>query len=164
MERGTFMDIVSIHYKDIKNTFICRSVKSKGVFDEDSFNDAFIKCAEHFGESVINFDDAIKYFWVSYVNTKISNYKNSSKYSQYEELSEDIIDDTDEGGTKYFYDRVMDAISEVFGENDMMVYSLYMYHNWSKEELEQDGYICNNLDAKIKLIHKFVKQYTKKKK
>jgi hypothetical protein len=57
---------------------------------------------------------------------------------------------------------VMDSVSEQFGENDMMVYSLHKYHGWSKEDLISDGYDCSDFEERIRTIHRFVKTYGKK--
>jgi hypothetical protein len=56
----------------------------------------------------------------------------------------------------------MTTVSEVFGEDDMMVYSLYKYYGWSENELIDAGYDCKDLNNRIKTIHKFVKSYCKK--
>ena len=37
------MDIIGIHYDDIKRTYISRDVNRGKSFDEDSFNEAFVK-------------------------------------------------------------------------------------------------------------------------
>ena len=62
MNTGTFMDLISIHYKDIKNLFKSRSYNRNIDFDEDSFNDAFIKCAQRFGNEINNYDNAKMYY------------------------------------------------------------------------------------------------------
>lgn len=64
MKTGTYMDLVSVHYDDFKKTFASRDNNRGRRFDEDSFNDAFIKCANRFGNNVITYDDALRYFWI----------------------------------------------------------------------------------------------------
>lgn len=162
MKRGTFMDIVGIHYDDITRTYRLRDNNNGRKFDEDAFNDAFIKCSIHFGNNIIDYNDVIKYFWTAYVNTrKGNNYKNSSIQSC-AEYPEDIIDDDQESFAEKFYKTIMNAITESFGEEDMLVYSLYKYHGWKEKDLIEAGYDCKNLEIRIKNIHKFVKEYSKK--
>jgi hypothetical protein len=60
------------------------------------------------------------------------------------------------------YRIVMKAITDAFGEDDMMIYSLYKYHGWTIDELTDVGYDCKNLDIRVKTIHRFVKAYCKK--
>jgi hypothetical protein len=164
MKQGNFMDIISIHYKEIKMLFRKRIQSKKQSFDEDCFNDAFIKCAQRFGNKTISYDEAVKYFWVAYVNTyKGSHSKASREFIESIDGSDfDCIDDEDPSYAKYVYDIVMTTVSEVFGEDDMMVYSLYKYYGWSENELIDAGYDCKDLNNRIKTIHKFVKSYCKK--
>lgn len=161
MERGNFMGIVGAHYKDIRNLFISRAKKMDRSFSDDSFNTAFIKCSEQFGDKEVGYDDVIRYFWVSYLNTELNEDKRKGRFELCDEF-DDMIDDDSSYATQV-YDIVMDAITLAFGEDDMMVYSLYMYHRWSKEDLEREGYDCTNLDVRIKTIHRFVKTYCRKK-
>lgn len=160
MKSGTFMDVVGVHYDDIKRLYISRDVNRGKKFDEDSFNEAFIKCAKRFGNDLIFYDDVIKYFWIAYINTckKDHSYKNSMEFcEEYPELEED-----GENFSRQLYNTVMNAVENAFSEDDMMIYSLYKYHGWSKQDLISAGYNCNNLEIRIKTIHKFVKEFCKK--
>ena len=157
------MDIVGIHYDDIRKTYSTRDNSNNRKFDEDAFNDAFIKCAKHFGNSEINYEDVIKYFWIAYVNTRKGNdYKYKSTVELYEEYPEDIIDEYEVSFAEKFYNNVMTAITKSFGEEDMLIYSLYKYHGWKEQDLIDAGYNCKNFNIRIKNIHKFVKEYAKK--
>ena len=163
MKTGTFMDIVGIHYDDIKKLYIKRECSNGRKFNEDSFNTAFIKCAKHFENNTLDYDTVVKYFWVAYVNTSKNEYKYNSNTELCDEFNFDILDDDDEESfAQKLYTTVMDAISYVYSEEDMLIYSLYKYHGWKKEELIEAGYNCENFETRIKEIHKFVKEYTKK--
>lgn len=163
MKTGTFMDIISVHYDKIKSLFKTRLYNIDMNFDEDSFNDAFIKCAKKFGNSEISYDIVIKYFWVAYLNAIKSNLSKERKidFVSLDEEIHDCIDEDDKYATN-IYNIVMDAIESKYSEEDMMIYSLYKYHNWSKEDLIDAGYDCTDIDNRIKSIHKFVKTYCKK--
>lgn len=162
MKLGSFMDIVSVHYKDIVSLF--KSRHNIIEFDEDLFGDAFVKCAEKFGNNIIDYDTVIKYFWVVYVNTTKSNFINKAKHQITSIDDIDDIDDIDVVGDIYeedmvIYDVIMDSIAKEFGENDMQMYRLYKYHNWNEDELKTIGINLNK--NTIKEIHKFVKSYSK---
>ena len=43
MNTGTFMDLISVNYNKIRSLFRTRLRNMDMHFDEDSFNDAFIK-------------------------------------------------------------------------------------------------------------------------
>lgn len=149
------MDIVSVHYKDIVSLF--KSRRNIIEFDEDMFGDAFIKCAEKFGNDIIDYDTAIKYFWVVYVNTIKSNFINKAKHQIVS--IEDVNDISDTQEDIVIYDIIMDAIAKEFGENEMQMYRLYKYHNWNEDELKSINIDLNK--NTIKEIHKFVKSYSK---
>lgn len=162
MKTGTFMDIVSVHYKEIRKSFTSRSFDK--TFDEDSFNDAFIKCALHFGNDTIDYDYAIKYLFTTYKNTHNSmSYIETNETVDIEEC--DFADEYDEEelDAKEIYDDVMNAIAEEYSENDMKIYSLYKYHKWKLQQLIDSGYNCTDFENKIKEIHKFAKSYCKRK-
>lgn len=167
MTSGTFMDIIGIHYDDIKRLYASRDKNNNIKFCEDSFNDAFIKCAKKFGNDIITYEDAIKYFYVAYVNTHKGSYNSQIDvvFDNLENNNIEEISDKDDAENveyaKYIYDITMSAIKEVYNENDMYVYSLYKYHNWSEKELISSGYDCTNFKEKIKEIHRFVKKYHK---
>jgi hypothetical protein len=160
MISGTFMDIVATHYDKIKSIFKSRLHNMGIPFDEDALNDAFIKCAQRFGNTNVEYTVVIKYYWVAYLNTLKSN-KNKLECVSLDIEMHDCIE-TDNTEIINIYNTIMDIISEKFSETDMMIYSLYKFHNWSKSDLEQSGYDTNNLESRIKEIHKFIKTYCKK--
>ena len=56
----------------------------------------------------------------------------------------------------------MNAITIKYGKEDMMIYNLYKYHDWTENDLIAAGYDCDNLTKRIAAIHRFVKNYSKK--
>ena len=161
MNTGTFMEIVGAHYRELKTLFTTRDKRHNIPFNEDSFNTAFIKCVERFGDTIIGYDDVVKYFYVAYKHTHENELIHNNRYELCEEFG-DIIDEDELKYARDIYDLVMGAVEKSFGRDEMMVYSLHKYHGWTKEDLESEGYDCTNLDERIKNIHRFVKQYSKK--
>lgn len=157
------MDIIGVHYNEIKSLFKTRSYNTGVSFDEDSFNDAFIKCAQKFGNNEVTLELTIKYFWTAYLNTVKSNIAKDNKLETVS-LDTEMHDCAEEDNdyTINIYNIVMDAISTKFGEEQMMMYSLYKLHDWSKQDLEDSGYDMEDFEIRIKEIHKFVKTYCKK--
>jgi hypothetical protein len=169
MKTGTFMDWVASNYKEIKQLFKTRTYNMNYEFDEDSFNDAFIKCVNKFESEKITYETVLKYFWTSYINTVKTNLIKESNM-QYEELDEelhDCIDNTyneffDDDYSKEVYNIIMNAITVKYGKEDAKIYSLYKYHDWTENDLIAAGYDCDNLKKKVAAIHRFVKAYSKK--
>lgn len=164
MKSGTFMDIVGIHYDDIKRIYSSRDKNRGQKFCEDSFNEAFIKCAAKFCNNIITYEDAIRYFWVAYVNTKKNTFKYTSSIELCEEYSDDIIDDNESSLAEKVYDITENILKKKFGETEMLIYILYKYHNWSEKDLEISGYDCTDLKSRIKTMHSYVKEYWKNQK
>lgn len=169
METGTFANIVAARYKDITSLFRTRVYNMNMIFNEDLFHDTFIKCANKFNTESITYEIAIKYFWIAYVNTVKSELIEEEK-THTELLDEelhDCIDNTynelyDEDYSKDIYNKVMKAVSNKYGETEMIIYSLYKYHNWTEADLKIEGYDCKDLKNRVKAIHRFVKTYSKK--
>lgn len=162
MKTGTFMDIVGANYDTIKSLFKSRLHNMNISFNEDALNDAFIKCAQRFGNTILDYDTVIKYYWAVYINI-VRFDKSKIQYAELDPELHDCVDDTfDASDTINIYNIVMDLIADKFGEHDMMMYSLYKFHDWSKDDLVESGYDITYLDTRIKEIHKFVKTYCKK--
>lgn len=157
------MNIIGAHYDEIKTLFKSRSYKSGKIFDEDTFNDAFIKCAQKFGNTELSYEFVVKYFWTAYNNTYKGNVAKEHKFNTIE-FDINVHDRIDESTINTnIYNMVMDAISLKYGDESMIVYSLYKLHGWSKEDLIDAGYVVDNyFDDNIREIHKFVKTYCKK--
>lgn len=163
------MNIVAYKYNDIVSLFTSRLRKMDMQFDEDLFHDTFIKCANKFSTEKISYETTIKYFWTSYLNTIKTDIIKSDKFitDSLDEEIHDCIDNTynelyDTDYAKDIYNLIMSAISLKYGETEMIIYSLYKYHDWSEQDLLLKGYNCTDLNNRIKKIHRFVKAYCKK--
>lgn len=161
MNNGTFMDLISVNYDNIRSLFKTRLYNIGMSFDDDSFNDAFIKCAQKFGNDIISYEYTIKYFWKAYINTIRANISNARKINivPFDIEIHDTIDDNDDDYAVKMYDIVMKDICNEFGEDNMIIYSLYKFHNYTKEQLAID----DNFEKTIKAIDKFIKNKYKRK-
>ena len=165
----TFMGIVAAHYMDIKKLFKSRLYNIDLQFDEDIFSDTFIKCATKFDNDIVSYDTAVKYFWTAYLNNVKLSKINTTKidFVELDENLHDCIDDVynelyDDDYTINIYNIVMNAITVKYGRDLMEIYSLHKFHGWSKDDLIDAGYDCDNFETNIKEIHKFVKSYGKR--
>jgi hypothetical protein len=162
MKTGAFMTLIADNYDDVIKLFKSLSRKTCIDFDEDSFQEAFLKCAKKFGSEQITYDEATKYFWAAYLNTAKSELVHDNKFSYIdsEEIKDEIIDETDDDYSDLYID-VMNAIQKKFGKEDSQIYILYKYHDWTEDDLIATGYDCENFTERIKKIHRFVKSYKK---
>lgn len=169
MSAGTFMDIVASRYKDIKSLFKTRLYNIGLQFDEDLFNDTFIKCATKFGNEKITYEVIVKYFWIAYFNTIKSEFakETNTVFEPFDEEIHDCIDDVyndyiDDDFARDIYNKVLKAVEDKFGLTEANIYFMYKYHNWKECDLIAAGYNCRNLTDRIKTVHRFVKAYCKK--
>ena len=114
MDTGTFMDIVASRYKEIRSLFKTRLYNSGLYFDEDLFNDTFIKCANKFGNDRVTYDVTVKYFWTAYFNTIKSELIKESYTESLDEELHDCLDDRyneniDEDFARDIYNKVSKA-------------------------------------------------------
>lgn len=159
MDAGTFMDLISVNYNKIRSLFRSRLRNMDMKFDEDSFNDAFIKCAQKFGNERITYEYTIKYFWAAYLNTIKANISKEHKIDVVA-IDTELHDKTDEDEDEFaesLYNTVMDSIAKEFGDDAMMIYSLYRLHDWTKKEIIDYGYDCEDFDDCIIEIDNFIK-------
>lgn len=169
METDTFMNHVASQYKTIKTLFKSRAYNMNINFDEDIFNDTFIKCANKFNNDKITFETVIKYFWTSYINTYKTEYNKLLEYNieSIDEEIHDCIDDTyneylDDDYARDIYNKVFKVVENKFGSEEANIYFMYKYHDWDESGLIASGYNYNDLKDTIKKIHRFVKSYCKK--
>lgn len=169
MHKNTFMGVVATHFDELKRLFKSRIHDAGLQFDDDIFSDTIIKCATKFGNADVSYDVVVKYFWTSFLNnTKMSKINvNRLDTVELDEELHDCIDNTynelyDDDYTINIYNIVMNAITVKYGSDLMELYSLHKFHGWTKEDLMQAGYNCDNFETNIKEIHKFVKSYGKK--
>ena len=147
MENGTFIDIVSIKYKDIRISFNNWSKNRQLVFDEDSFNDAFIKCADHFKDTIITYNDAIKYFWTAYIHTVMNNKKHNSFSTELSE-SIDVIDSNYNEDIDTLYNIIIKDIQQKFGNNAVQLIHNHFIHSTEDKLLSRK--ICKYIKTKYK--------------
>lgn len=161
MGSGTFMELIGDNYNEVVTLFKSISNKKGINFDEDSFSDAFIKCANRFKDEIISYETATRYFYKAYINTVKSQFALNDKfnYIEIEEIQDNIIYNED---SSEFYIEVMDLITSKFGKEDMQLYSLYKLHNWTIEEIEEADIDCTDFEKRIKKINKFIKSHYKK--
>lgn len=148
------MDIVAIHYDDIKRIYTLRDNNKKQKFDEDSFNEAFIKCASKFGNNIITYDDAIKYFWIAYSNTYKSSKTN--KFIEFDIDAHDYIDNTYNENIDTLVSDIFNNIEKKFGKNNRDAYELYICQNWKINDIINKGIVDKDFPNTLKRIKRFI--------
>ncbi|MBR6515576.1 MAG: hypothetical protein IKT40_01835 [Bacilli bacterium] len=145
MNEKTFSDIVAENYTEIERNF--RSgLKSKGYpWDEDVMNDAFLSCYNSLKDKKITKQDALKYYWVSYLN-KLKTKSHSPSIVDYKEDMAEEFDDIEV--TKYdatidrIYDIIIWGLQDQFGVRKASVWELYTCRGIPAKEIKKMNINC----------------------
>lgn len=150
MEPMTFADIISKYYTDIYTLFKSRMHKRDMCFNEDAFNDAFIKCVEHFKNDLISYDYAVKYFWKTYIHTVLNEKIHDSYVTE-------LPEDYDCECTEYnydideLYDTIMNDVQDTFGYDGVEAINNHFKHKKSVSR-NQSRKICKYIKSKYERI------------
>ena len=146
MELMTFADIISKYYNNINTLFKSRMHKRDMKFDEDSFNDAFIKCFEYFKDNLISYDDAVKYFWTVYIhmvlNEKIHESHETELPEDYDCECPEYNEDIDN-----LYNTIIEDVRTEFGESGVDAINEHLHHK-KQDSRTQSRKICRYIKSK----------------
>jgi hypothetical protein len=142
MNKQKFSDIVAENYNEICRNFRV-GLKAKGYsFDEDIMNDAFISCSNNLKDKYITKQEALKYYWVAYIN----KYKNKSNKA----CRVDCVEDMDEKfeyieNKKYdntidkIYNIIIGELQDHFGIRKASIWEMYACQGISAKEIRAMG-------------------------
>jgi hypothetical protein len=163
MNKQTFSNIVAENYNEICRNF--RSgLKAKGyVFDEDVMNDAFISCCNTLKNKEITKTEAIKYYWVAYINkykTKI-NKENLFEYcDNIEEEFEDIENEKYDSTIDGIYDIIIRGIQDHYGVRKATIWEMYACQGKSSKEIKAMGFDdIDNYAYFTKQVKRYIKNH-----
>lgn len=151
------MDLVAVHYKDIKNCFQSRLAKIGKTFNDDAFNDAFIKCSIRFGEKEISYDDVLKYFWVAFLNTMRTEEHHNGKFDHDAEIQDEIDEEYDTNIDDLFA-VICESLEERFGKENLLAFKMVVCDNWDIDELIENQYVERDFKTTFKKMKQFAKK------
>lgn len=156
---GTFLELVAGSYEEIKGNFKIGLNKMKYSFDEDLFSDAILKCNSTLGDKLVTKEEALRYFWVAYLN----GYKNQKK-SHWVKNSISITDDFNiiDSRPEYDYEiddtykEIINILKSKFGEKNTDSWVKHILFKKPYNKMLEDGEIPQNFHYIIKKIKKFL--------
>lgn len=164
---GTFLELVAGSYDEIKVNFKIGLNKIKYSFDEDLFSDAILKCNSTLGDKIITKEEALKYFWVAYIN----GYKNQKKSNWVKKsvpITDDfnIIDSRPECDYEIdnIYREIINILKDKFGEKNTEAWVKHILFKKPYNKMLEDGEIPQNFHYIVKKIKKFLYSNVKKNK
>lgn len=139
MTKGNFNDIISRNFNEIQRNFKA-GLQNKGYpYDEDILNDAFVSCSKSLKEKELSKTEAIKYYWVAYIN-KLKTKLLSKKYNISLDDDIDYLDEEYDDTADSIYDIIIEEIRNKFGVRDAHVWELYICKGKSAKEIRNMGF------------------------
>lgn len=143
---NTFANIVAENFDEIQRNFKS-GLKDKGYsWDEDIMSDAFLSCAIALKDRELDKKDAIKYYWVAYVN-KYKNYVSKHNILSYEETLDDVIDIKDDSkmydtSIDKIHDIILEEVQDHFGVRKAYIWEQYVCKDVPQKEIKAMGLTC----------------------
>lgn len=165
MNKYTFAEIVADNFSEILKNFKS-GLKSKGYeFIEDLMNDAFISCNSALKDRKMTKQEAIKYYWASYIN----KYKSCMAKNRYVSLDENYeeIDEPYNSGVDEIYDIIINELRDKFGIRKTFIWEMYACRGMSAKEIkgmgfdEIENFVYFNRKIKRYIHHHIIKDNAK---
>ena len=138
MNKYTFAEIVADNFSEILKNFKS-GLKSKGYeFIEDLMNDAFISCNSALKDKKMTKQEAVKYYWTSYIN-KYKTYITKNRYVSLDENYEEI-DEPYNSGVDEIYDTIINELRNKFGVRKTFIWEMYACRGMSAKEIRAMGF------------------------
>jgi integrase len=142
MNDTTFSNIVAENYNEICRNFKA-GLKAKGYpWDEDIMNDAFISCCNTLKDKEISKTEAIKYYWVAYIN-KYKTSLNRASIFEYHDDMEEVFDDIEtekyNSTTDRIYDIIITELQDHYGVRKATIWEMYACQGMSSKEIRAMG-------------------------
>lgn len=151
-----FSVIISENFEEIRNNFKS-GLKSRGYkYDEDILADTFIKCNSTLKDKKLTKKEAIKYFWVSYINTIKNDNKQNKKTvelsNKYDIINDEYNDDIDN-----LYNIIIKELYNKFGEKTTNIWIQYKFNKKTFKDILNTYDVDKDFQYTIKKIRKYLK-------
>ena len=161
MKLNILENTVSLYYDTIKTNFKIACGKNNIKFDDDLFNDTYLKCFYALDNKDISEENAIRYFWVAYSNNEKKKYRTSKYTPKINELDEKIVYDADieNNEDRYIiFDILVNSVTKKFGEEITNAWLLHFTDNKTYDELKNMGYKTLNFHNVFRRINAYIKK------
>lgn len=163
MSNATFPNIVAANYNEIQRNFRA-GLKNQGyTFDEDIMNDAFLSCCLTLKDREITKSEALKYYWVAYINKYKTKCNRETQYEYIEDLEEDL-DDIE--STKYddttdrIYNIIISGLQDHYGVRKATIWEMYACQGKSSKEIKAMGFDdIDNYAYFTKQVKRYIKNH-----
>lgn len=149
----SFDFIIGKYFYEIKSNFQS-GLKKRGLrFDEDIFSDSYLKCCETLGDKEMTKKEALKYFWVAYINRLKTPDK--IKFESFEDSN--IIDDDEyDHEIDELYNILMEFLNKKFDNRLVEAWRLHFEKGIKYDDLRKLGYDFN-FNPEFKKIMRYIR-------
>lgn len=142
MTKSTFPNVVAENYDEIVRNFKAGTKNHGYVFDEDIMSDSFISCCNSLKDKEITKQEAVKYYWVAYVNkykTRQEHEQIMDCYDNVEEEFDDIEAEHYNSTTDKIYDIIITELQDHYGVRKATIWEMYACQGKSSKEIRMMG-------------------------
>lgn len=160
-----FANIIANNFEEIQKNFKNGLNKIGFEYNEDLFIDVFLKCGETLGKRKLSKCEAIKYYWVSYLNA-LRKYKIKEKqFISTDDLSEDaeIYNSVYDEDVDILFNFIMSEIQSKFGEHITNAWKLHICQGKTYKDLINDGFSGVKFNYEFKRIMRYIRNDLSKK-
>jgi hypothetical protein len=163
MNNQKFQDIIAENYNEIYCNF--RSgLKSKGYqFDEDIMSDVFLSCYNSLKDKEITKSEALKYYWVAYINKIKTHSERESVIDYYEDMIEsfdDIAVEKYDSTMDRIYDIIITGLQDHYGIRKASIWEMYTCQGKSSKEIKEMGFKdVTNYAYFMKQVKRYIKNH-----
>lgn len=163
MNEMSFTDIVAANYNEIVRNFKAGAKSHGYVFDEDIMNDAFVSCFNSLKDKKLTKQEALKYYWVAYVNkykTRQEHEQIMDCYDNVEEEFEDIENECYNSTTDRIYDIIISGVQDHYGVRKATIWEMYACQGKSSKEIRAMGFDdIDNFAYFTKQVKRYIKNH-----
>ena len=159
----TFSDIVAANYNEIRRNFKNGLIAKGYAYDEDIMSDAFLSCYNTLKDKAITKQEALKYYWVAYINKLKTKIQKESLIDYHEDMAEEFEDievtkynDT----TDRIYNIIISGLQDQFGVRKATIWEMYACQGKSSKEIKAMGFNdISNYAYFTKMIKRYIKNH-----
>ena len=159
----TFSDIIASNYNEIRRNFKNGLISKGYVFDEDIMSDAFLSCYNTLKDRKITKPEALKYYWVAYVNKLKTKIQKESLIDYHEDMAEDFEDielEKYDDTTDRIYNIIITELQDHYGVRKTTIWEMYACQGKSAKEIRNMGFNdISNYAYFMKQIKRYIKNH-----
>ena len=159
---NTFSEIVAENFSEISRNFHSGLVAKGYEYDEDIMSDAFIRCCTTLKDKQMTKQEALKYYWVAYINKYKTKVLKPHIIEMYEDMTEfdDIEDEKYNNTIDKIYNIIIKELQDKYGVRKACIWEMYACEGMTVKEIKKLGFDdIDNYAYFAKQIKRYIKNH-----